>query len=120
MIDDSNVYHGDWCSMDDVREEFAGTRRGPACDLSASDDVLFAWYEYANYEGEAFVLFRREGLMYEVYGSHCSCHGLEDQWTPEESSLAELTKRVNGDWPPVCSPSALAVLRAVVAGACGE
>jgi hypothetical protein len=57
-------------------------------------NILFASYGCDNYEGEAFVLFEKEGKLYEVNGSHCSCYGLEDQWEPEEVLLEELEHRL--------------------------
>lgn len=58
-------------------------------------EILLASYTYENYSGDAFVLFRRDGKLYEVNGGHCSCYGLEDQWLPEETSKEELLKRLN-------------------------
>lgn len=53
-------------------------------------EILYAYYERECYEGDAYVLLRYGGRLYEVYGSHCSCYGLEDQWNPEETSLVAL------------------------------
>ncbi|WP_405101644.1 hypothetical protein [Oceanobacillus sp. FSL H7-0719] len=67
-------------------------------------NVLFASYGEGNYSGDAWVLFEREGKLYEVNGGHCSCYGLEGQWDEEEVMLKELENRlVNGhfgenDW----------------------
>lgn len=67
-------------------------------------NILFASYSYANYSGDAWVLFEQNGKLYEVNGSHCSCYGLEGQWNPEEVDLNELENRlINGtfgedDW----------------------
>lgn len=47
-------------------------------------NIIFASYAYECYEGYATVIFERGGKLYENYGSHCSCYGLEDQWQPEE------------------------------------
>jgi hypothetical protein len=52
--------------------------------------ILMAWYDQDYYEGDAFVLFERDGKLYEVHGGHCSCYGLEDQWDPEETSVEAL------------------------------
>lgn len=52
--------------------------------------ILMAWYDQDAYDGSAFVLFDRNGQLYEVHGSHCSCYGLEDQWDPEETSTDAL------------------------------
>ncbi|MCX6096816.1 MAG: hypothetical protein NT125_08960, partial [Candidatus Bipolaricaulota bacterium] len=49
---------------------------------------------YEDYWGSAFVLLARDGRLYEVNGSHCSCFGLEGQWALEETVLEELANRV--------------------------
>jgi hypothetical protein len=79
-------------------------------DKSALDgaEVLLASYTYEDYSGHAFVLFWRDGKLYEVNGSHCSCHGLEaqsycdnenrTQWEPEETSKEALEKRIDNDY----------------------
>lgn len=66
-------------------------------DISSFEGVkiIFAAFTGDAYEGEAFVLFERNGKLYEVNGSHCSCCGLEDQWYPEEASIAELRHRMD-------------------------
>lgn len=56
--------------------------------------ILFASYGQANYSGDAWVLFEQGGELFEVSGGHCSCHGLEGQWSPEEVSLKELEHRL--------------------------
>lgn len=53
-------------------------------------DILLASYTYGNYEGAAYVLFRKGDQLFEVYGSHCSCYGLEGQWEPEETDIETL------------------------------
>lgn len=57
--------------------------------------VLFAVYKSESYSGYAFVLFEKDGVLYEVNGSHCSCYGLEGQWMPEETTLEALEHRLN-------------------------
>lgn len=67
-------------------------------------EILLASYGTPSYEGYAFVLFRRDGKLYEVNGSHCSCYGLEGQWAPEEATVEALRHRIKegelgrGDW----------------------
>ncbi len=56
--------------------------------------ILFASYGYENYVGQAWVLFEQDGKLYEVNGGHCSCHGLEGQWEPEDVLLEELEHRL--------------------------
>lgn len=48
------------------------------------DELLFAEYGGAAYEGDAYVCYRIGDKYYTVRGSHCSCYGLEGQWNPEE------------------------------------
>ncbi len=57
-------------------------------------EVLLASYSYENYSGDAFVLFRKGGKLYEVNGGHCSCYGLEGQWSPEETAVDALMHRL--------------------------
>lgn len=57
--------------------------------------ILFAFYGYQDYEGDAYVLYQdEEGTLWEVEGSHCSCNGLEEQWSPGEVTVPYLLKRV--------------------------
>ncbi len=58
-------------------------------------NILLAWYGNGGYDGSAFVLFERDGQLYEVNGGHCSCYGLEGQWDPELTSVEALTYRIN-------------------------
>jgi hypothetical protein len=45
------------------------------------------------------VIYEKDGQLYEVHGGHCSCYGLEGQWSPEETSkeylLGEITRMEN-------------------------
>lgn len=52
--------------------------------------ILYANYSLGSYDGDAFVLLEKDGELYEVNGSHCSCHGLEGQWDPESTSTESL------------------------------
>lgn len=62
---------------------------------SLSDvDIILAWYGGGDYDGSAFVLFERDGKLYEAGGSHCSCYGLEGQWEPEETLVDALVHRI--------------------------
>lgn len=46
--------------------------------------VVFAQYDQEYYEGYAEVVILREGKFYSINGAHCSCYGLEDQWSEVE------------------------------------
>jgi len=79
------MFYGAFNSAEDVFSNF-----------TVSDDdrkdvkILWASYENENYEGSAGVVFLKEGKIFSVYGGHCSCHGLEGQWEPQEITLAEM------------------------------
>ena len=55
--------------------------------------ILAAIYNREGYEGNALVVYVRDGKLYEANGSHCSCNGLEGQWSEEETSVPALRKR---------------------------
>ncbi len=57
-------------------------------------NILFASYGCDNYEGGAFVLFERDGELFEVNAGHCSCYGLEGQFSPELTTLEALAYRL--------------------------
>lgn len=54
--------------------------------------VVYAGYEYENYEGDAAVIFVSDGKLYMVSSSHCSCNGLEGTWEPDEVTVEMLRK----------------------------
>lgn len=56
-------------------------------------EFLFTFYKNICYDAWAFILYKKDGVLYEVNGSHCSCHGLENQWEPEETTLEALEHR---------------------------
>ena len=56
-------------------------------------NILLATYTYEDYSGDAFVLFEKDGKLFEVNGGHCSCYGLEGQWEPEETTSEALLTR---------------------------
>lgn len=58
-----------------------------------SSEVLFAFYGGGSYEGQSLVIYKKDGKYFEVNGSHCSCYGLEDQWSPEETTLESIFQR---------------------------
>lgn len=97
-------YLGLFDSRDDVANQFeVGDRRtykiGEAQppipeDFPTDEQMIAAVYEYEDYNGDAFVLFERDGKIFEVHGSHCSCMGLEGQWEPEETTVAALRHRI--------------------------
>lgn len=80
----------DWSSYDYSERYAPRVPEGMPTDA----EVLLAAYDHEGYTGSAFVIFERDGKVYENEGSHCSCHGLEDQWSPTEVTWPALALRV--------------------------
>lgn len=85
---EENMYLGNFDNKESLMANFEITEN----DLDGCR-ILFAAYENESYEGYAMVIFSKNGKLYEVNGSHCSCYGLEGQWIPEETSLEALKIR---------------------------
>jgi len=76
------MYYGDFDCREDVTREFGID--------SFEGTVIRAQYDRECYDGSAFVIFVHDRKFYLVHGSHCSCYGLEDQWSPEEMTAEAL------------------------------
>ncbi|MDU0074898.1 MULTISPECIES: hypothetical protein [Bacillus] len=106
IIAQDPVFLNDWSNKEEVLSDFDGEQWNYDSDkkVDRNINILFASYGQENYSGDAWVLFEKDGELYEVNGSHCSCYGLEGQFSPEVVVLAELENRlVNGtfgedDW----------------------
>jgi hypothetical protein len=106
-----SVYFGDWSAFAGMVADFEGCSydedklaEAMKADRWQGLDVLFAAYTYESYEGDAFVLFRKNGELYEVNGGHCSCYGLSergysgetpDQWEPEATTKEAILRRLD-------------------------
>lgn len=97
-----DAYWGNWSDYESMKNDFLGST-GLNWNLDEKevtsldpepDRILAASYRYEDYEGDAFVLFVKDGKLYEVNGSHCSCYGLEGQWSPEEVHIESLEHRI--------------------------
>jgi hypothetical protein len=94
-----SIYLNNWSSKEDMVCDFA---EGKTEVMNLAQElmdahIILATYGHESYEGYAFVLYEKDGEFYEVNGSHCSCYGLEGQWSPEETTLADIAHRiVNG------------------------
>lgn len=83
------VYVDMFSNASDVFVQFA---------VPADDNIQICFAEYNDpdgYSGYAMVIYYdvKQKKYFEVYGSHCSCYGLEDQWTPEELKFEALELR---------------------------
>lgn len=87
-----------WADQDDeaVYESFRGERWGDdaAPHVEPVGEILCAAYDSRDYSGEAVVILRIDGVLHEVYGSHCSCYGLEGQWDPKPVEPVEFRARM--------------------------
>lgn len=82
------THHNNFNSNEDIIEEF-NLNHG---DLDGKT-ILLADYTYEDYSGDALVIYEEGGKLYEVNGGHCSCYGLEGQWSPEETTWEALKLR---------------------------
>lgn len=84
------IFHGNFASAEGVFSSF-GVFESDWKDI----EFIYACYDTPQYEGYAHVIFKRDGKLYEVNASHCSCYELDGQWEPEETSLSALMFRPN-------------------------
>lgn len=85
-------YLGNWQKREDIENDFC---------IKLEDDVniIIAAYDTPDYSGEAYVLYEQKDKLYEVFGSHCSCFGLETQWEPTETTIQAIKFIYkNGGW----------------------
>lgn len=54
--------------------------------------IVYSFYNYEDYSGYGHVIGydKEAGEFFDVFGSHCSCYGLEGQWEMEYTTLEEL------------------------------
>lgn len=114
VIKQKPILLNDWeeSSIDDIYEQFIGEteEHNTFKAFSMFDDIniLFASYGNQNFSGDAFVLFERNNVLYEVNAEHCSHFGLEGKWEEEETYLVSLKHRLEkgrfgtNDWAGNC------------------
>lgn len=78
------TYSGEWENHEDLQGQ-------SGCDVTP-DELVFASYNAADYEGWSQIVFVRDGKWFENHDSHCSCNGL-DVWEPEETSPEAILMR---------------------------
>lgn len=86
------IFMHSFSNKEDIAQQFE-------IDIStlANCDILLAYYHCGKWgcDSSAFVLYEQDGKLYEVNGSHCSCYGLEGQWSPEETTIEALEHRLD-------------------------
>lgn len=97
IINSEPVFLNAWKCQVDVLRDFFNLRWDD--DISDEEviekyykNILFASYGNEEYEGVAFVIFEKDGKLFEVNASHCSCYGLEDQWCDDDEIVLEEMK----------------------------
>lgn len=94
------MFLGDWANStaNEILMDFIDYPKKDNYVANDDIEILLAYYLYEDYSGTAFVLFKQNGKLYEVNGSHCSCYGLEGQWDPDETTVESLRHRLeNGN-----------------------
>lgn len=82
-------YHGEFTGWGDGSDKYGSPGYNSVTSQFDAGKIpeptyVFAEYDCGSYEGSAIVLYKQGRKWYQVYGSHCSCYGLENQWGPEE------------------------------------
>lgn len=77
--------YGQFADWESVQENFK-------TETSCPENLIVAAYDTPSYEGYALVIYYENNKYWLVEGSHCSCYGLEDQWSPEPYKTAKLLK----------------------------
>jgi hypothetical protein len=81
------VFNDNWSNINDLVQDFM--------DVSVLDfDIVYASYATDSYEGDSYVLARKDGQLYENEASHCSCYGLEGLWFPTPVTVDYLLQRL--------------------------
>jgi hypothetical protein len=81
-------------SLDDVCEHYEINRE----DLNKYN-VVYCYYLYENWTGNSELLLEKDGKLFVVSASHCSCYGLERQFEPEEISVKEIEEtKIHSHW----------------------
>lgn len=76
------IYDGMFSDWSDVQSNFQMKEPEP-------EQVIWASYDCADYEGEALVIYRNGDKYFTASGGHCSCYGLEGQWEPVTETTKE-------------------------------
>lgn len=64
-------------------------------NLPAIDNILFLCHDDSECDADVYILFEKDGGLYEVVAGHCSCFGFEGQWEPFQVTWKALAMRPN-------------------------
>lgn len=93
----NSIYAGAWENKKEIEQSFHSYYEKPSFEITGN--IIFAIYDREEYEGRVLVVFEKDNVIYEVNASHCSCYGLEGQWSPEETTKEALLVRFNSTYP---------------------
>lgn len=92
--DTSGVFLDGFSNRADILNEFSISPK-----VISEYKIIVAVYDLSEaYSGDAFILMEKDGQLYEVNDSHCSCYGLEN-FDIEETTADALRIRCDSDWP---------------------
>ncbi len=90
IIKQKSVFLGNWKESSEIIKDFKIKK-----DSLKGIKILFACYKDRGYSGDAFVLFEKNGELFEVNTTACSIYGVEQQWKPEETNLTAIQYRLS-------------------------
>ena len=87
----SKYYLNDWENKDEeyIFDDFEVEKE------ERDVNILFATYNYESWTGDAFLIVEKDGKLFEVHAWHCSCYGLEEQFTLEETNVEAIEHYIN-------------------------
>lgn len=84
----------DYESEDAFRETLLDAYEAAQEDVDFVATLIIAMSDPSPYSDiSLFVFLGTDGKLYEIHGCHCSCHGFEGQWQPEETTFEALAAR---------------------------
>ena len=84
------VFHGEFKDKSDIIKQFE------LDGFNLEDyEIVFASYIDCCYSGNAYILLYKDRVFYEVNANHCSCYGLEGQFSLEETTAESVRFRIN-------------------------
>lgn len=84
------MFHDSFENIDDIKRAYEITD-----DDLEGVEILYASYQTGVYDGSSLVLFKKDGKLFIVEGTHCSCHGLENQWDPVKTDEKTLKREID-------------------------
>lgn len=74
-----------------IKEQIVEQYEIPSLLLEGIHLIVAGMWE-DSYDAHAFIVFEREGKVFEVQSAHCSCYGHEGQWEPIERPIEAIVK----------------------------